>query len=51
MITKNRVGHLRLNVQFSEALPQDVTMLMYCEFPSTLYIHKNKSIGTSYTPR
>jgi hypothetical protein len=51
-----RVGHLRFYVQFNAAMPVDLTMLVFCEYPSTLYLNKDSSkptfkTGQSYTPR
>jgi hypothetical protein len=52
-----RVGHLRLRLLLSDALPMDVTMLLFCEFPSTLYISKDSGVPTksrvtkSFNPR
>ena len=43
-----RIGHLRVRVLFSEALPIDLTMLMYCEFPATLYLGKTGKVVGSY---
>ena len=43
-----RIGHLRVRVVFSEALPIDLTMLLYCEFPATLYVGKTGKLGGSY---
>ena len=37
-------------VQFSEALPIDLTMMMHCEYPSTLYIGKGGKTTASYVP-
>lgn len=48
VIPSMRVGHLRLHVQFSEPLPVDMTMLLFCEFPSTLFIHKSGKVTTRY---
>lgn len=46
-----RIGHLRVKVQFNAALPIDLTMLAYCEFPNTLYIGKSGNVTTSFMPR
>jgi len=47
LIPSIRVGHLRLKVQFSEALPFDLTCLMHAEFPSTVFLNKQgKVTGT-----
>jgi hypothetical protein len=43
-----RVGNLRIRVFFNEALDLDVDMLVYCEFPSTLYIGKTGKVTTSF---
>ena len=43
-----RVGHLRARVIFNEPLPLDLTMLMFCEFPSTMFLSKTGRIGSSY---
>ena len=48
VIPSIRIGHLRVRVLFSEALPIDLTMLMYCEFPATLYVGKTGKLGGSY---
>lgn len=48
VIPSIRVGNLRVRVLFSEALPIDLTMLMYCEFPATLFIGKTGKLGGSY---
>ena len=48
VIPSIRVGHLRSKIQFNEALPFDMTLLVYCEFPSTLFIGKTGKIGGSY---
>ena len=40
MVPAIRSGHLRIGVRFSEPLPVDLTMLMYCEFASVLDIGK-----------
>lgn len=44
-----RVGHLRIHVQFNEPLPVDLTMLVFCEYPTTLFIHKSGKVTTRYT--
>jgi hypothetical protein len=48
----------RIRILWSEPLPVDLTMLMYCEFPSTLYLNKdtastssNFKVTSSYTAR
>jgi hypothetical protein len=57
VIPATRSGHLRIRVLWSEALPIDMTMVMYCEFPSTLYLNKQSAstsslkVTSSYTPR
>ena len=43
-----RVGNLRVSVQFSEGLPIDLTMLMYTEFPSVLYLTKSGKLSHSF---
>jgi len=43
-----RLGHLRLNVQLNAPLNVDMTALLYCEFTSTLFIHKNGHVTSSY---
>ena len=48
VIPSIRVGNLRVSVQFSEGLPIDLTMLMYCEFPSVMYLSKTGKLNTSY---
>jgi hypothetical protein len=48
VIPSIRVGNLRIRVLFNEALNIDVTMLVYCEFPSTLYIGKTGKVTGSY---
>ncbi len=42
------VTHLRVKVTFSQGLPIDLTMLVYCEFPATLYLGKTGKVGTSF---
>lgn len=37
-------------VQFSEALPKDLTMILHCEYPATLYIAKGGKTSASYIP-
>ncbi len=56
VIPATRAGHLRIRVLWSEPLPLDLTMVMYCEFPSTLFLNKqgatsNLKVTSSYTPR
>jgi hypothetical protein len=52
-----RVGHLKFRVLLSDALPMDVAMLLFCEFPSTLFLSKEHGIASkskvtkSFTPR
>jgi hypothetical protein len=48
VIPSIRVGHLRVKVTFSQGLPIDLTMLVYCEFPATLYLGKTGKVGTSF---
>lgn len=48
VIPSIRVGHVRLHVQFNEPLPLDLTMLLFCEFPSTMFINKTGKITTRY---
>ena len=43
-----RVGNLRIRVFFNEAVNLDLTMLVYCEFPATLYIGKTGKLSGSY---
>jgi hypothetical protein len=45
-----RVGHLRMRVQFSDTMPIDLTMILHCESPSTLYIGKGGKTTASYAP-
>ena len=42
------LGSLRVRVLFSEPLPIDLTMLLYCEFPATLYLGKTGKLTGSY---
>lgn len=48
VIPSIRIGHLRIRVQFSIPLPLDLQMLVFCEFPSTIFIHKDGQISTRY---
>ena len=48
VIPSIRIGNLRVRVLFSEALPIDLTMMLYCEFPATLFIGKTGKLGGSY---
>lgn len=41
-----RSGHLRIKVQFSEPMPIDLTMIMFCEFTGTLEITKDGATTT-----
>ena len=43
-----RVGHLRARVLFNEPLPVDLTMLIFCEIPSTLFIGKTGKMSSSF---
>lgn len=43
-----RVGHLRLNVTFSDSLPFDLTCLMHAEFPSAMFLNKQGSLTGTY---
>ena len=38
LIPSIRVGNLRVSVTFNTALDIDLTMLVYLEFPSTLFL-------------
>lgn len=38
LIPSVRVGNLRVSVTFNRALDIDLTMLVYLEFPSTLFL-------------
>ena len=44
----NFIGNLRVRVLFSEPLPIDLTMMLYCEFPATLFVGKTGKLGGSY---
>ena len=44
----NRVGNLRIAVQFSEPLEIDLTMMMFCEHPATLLINKKGKVSGSF---
>jgi hypothetical protein len=52
-----RVGHLRMRLLLSDAIPMDLTMVLFCEFPTTLFLSKDAGIPTksrvtkSFTPR
>lgn len=48
VIPSIRVGHLRTKVTFNRGLPIDLTMLVYCEFPATLYLGKTGKVGSSF---
>jgi len=48
VIPSIRIGHLRVRTVFNRALPIDLTMLVFCEFPATLYVGKTGKIGGSY---
>lgn len=43
-----RVGHLRLRVLFNEPLPLDLTCLIHCEFPSTVFLNKSGGVTGTY---
>jgi hypothetical protein len=57
VIPEVRSGHVRIRILWSEPLPIDLTMVMYCKFPSTLYLNKenatssNLKVTSSYTAR
>ena len=42
--TLSKTGHTRVNIQFSEALNQPVTFLMYAQFPATLEIDHARNV-------
>ena len=48
LIPAIRVGHLRLRVLFSEALPLDLACILHCEFPGTMYVNKTGHVTGSY---
>ena len=48
LIPAIRVGHLRLRVLFSEALPLDLACILHCEFPATMYVNKTGHVTGSY---
>ena len=39
---------MRLRVLFSEAIPYDMTALLLCEFPSSIYIDKVGDVTGSF---
>jgi hypothetical protein len=48
VIPSIRIGHLRIRTVFSRALPIDLTLLAYCEFPATLYVGKTGKVAGSF---
>ena len=48
LIPAIRVGHLRLRVLFSEALPLDLACILHCESPATMYVNKTGHVTGSY---
>jgi hypothetical protein len=48
VIPSIRVGHLRVKVTFNVGLPIDLTLLVYCEFPATLYLGKTGKVAASF---
>ena len=48
LIPAIRVGHLRLRVLFSEALPLDLACILHCEYPATMYLSKSGNVTGSY---
>jgi len=43
-VNKLRRGSLRLELRFGTALPNTVTVLVYCEYDSLLQIDKNREV-------
>ncbi len=43
-----RLGNLRLKVEFSETTVEELTLIMYAEFPSLIQIDKYRRIKTSF---
>jgi hypothetical protein len=43
-----RFGHLRLHLVFSEALPEEVTMLCFQQYATEMTINSKKQVGFSY---
>ena len=48
LIPAIRVGHLRLKVLFSQALPLDINALLLCEYPATVYLNKQGRVTGSF---
>jgi len=48
VIPSLRLGHVRLNIDFSEAINLDLECLIYCEFLSSLYLPKTGVPTGSY---
>ena len=45
------LGHLRARLQFSEAIPSDLTLIVIGEFNSVLELNHNGTVTTSYTSK
>ncbi len=43
-----RQGHLHLQLNFSKAVPQELTLIMYAEYSTLLKIDKNRQVKMSY---
>ena len=48
VVPTTRLGNLRLKVEFSETTVEELTLLMYAEFPSLIQIDKFRRIKTSF---
>ncbi len=48
LVPSVRLGNLRLNLEFSCTTGEEMTILMYSEFPSLLTIDKNRRIRMTY---
>ena len=44
VVNLSRRGHTRLSIQFSEALPEPVSVIMYATFPSTMQVSLERNI-------
>ncbi len=49
LVPSVRLGNLRLSLEFSSTTAEEMTLLIYSEFPSMLTIDKNRRIRMTYT--
>jgi hypothetical protein len=48
LIPAIRLGHVRLEMRFSNPTPEELTLLIYSDYPSLLSINKDLKVNTSY---